>query len=105
MIMFYILAMTGVVFLSRYLFLEPRLPLKLNAKAQHLLSFSSPAVLTAIWGPIVFLPEGKLGISPDNPYLLAAILAALIAWKTKNVLLTTVVSMGLFLVLKLAVFV
>jgi branched-subunit amino acid transport protein len=70
MTMLYILAMTAVVFLSRYLFLEPRLPLRLNARAQHLLSFSSPAVLTAIWGPIVFLPEGKLDVSPENPYLL-----------------------------------
>ena len=101
MIMLSILAMTAVVFLSRYIFLEPKLPLRLNSRAQHLLSFSSPAVLTAIWAPIVFLPDGKLSVSPTNPYLLAAVLAALIAWKTKNVLLTTVVSMGVFLALHL----
>ena len=101
MIMLSILAMTAVVFLSRYIFLEPKLPLRLNARAQHLLSFSSPAVLTAIWAPIVFLPEGELSVNPNNPYLLAAVLAALIAWKTKNVLLTTVVSMGVFLALHL----
>lgn len=101
MIMLSILAMTILVFVSRYLFLEPRLPLRLNPQAQRLLSYSSPAVLTAIWAPIVFMPENELWIAADNPYLISALVAALTAWKTKNVLLTTFVSMALFLALKL----
>ncbi|MGD8110831.1 AzlD domain-containing protein [Vibrio sp. TRT 21S02] len=102
MIMLSILAMTALVFLSRYLFLEPKLPLKLNPQAQRLLSYSGPAVLTAIWAPIVFLPhDNELWLSPNNPYLLGAILAAVIAWKTKNVLLTTLISMTAFLIFKL----
>lgn len=104
MIFGYILAMTAVVFLSRYLFLEPKLPIKLGVRTQRLLAYSSPAVLTAIWGPIVFLPEGELMLSSDNAYLWAALLAAGLAWKTKNVLLTTVVSMGVFLFLNLSWF-
>ncbi|MGO2507558.1 AzlD domain-containing protein [Vibrio hibernica] len=99
MILLSILAMTVVVFLSRYLFLEPRLPVKLNAKAQRLLSYSSPAVLTAIWAPIVFVHDDKLALSLSNPYLIAAIIAATVAWKTKNVIATTVISMGCFFVL------
>lgn len=101
MVMLSILAMTVLVFTSRYLFLEPKLPLKLNTQTQRLLSYSSPAVLTAIWAPIVFMPEEKLWLSLDNPYLIAAVLAALIAWKTGNVLMTTIVSMMIFLLLKL----
>lgn len=101
MIMLSILAMTLLVFLSRYLFLEPRLPLRLNPQAQRLLVYSSPSVLTAIWAPIVFMPEQQLWLSVDNPYLIGAVVAALLAWKTKNVLLTTIVSMVLFLCLKL----
>ncbi|NVD08525.1 AzlD domain-containing protein [Vibrio sp. JPW-9-11-11] len=101
MIMLSILAMTALVFLSRYLFLEPRLPLRLNPQAQRLLTYSSPAVLTAIWAPIVFMPEQELWLSPSNPYLIAAVVAAALAWKSKNVLLTTVISMLLFLALKL----
>ncbi|WP_394246127.1 AzlD domain-containing protein [Vibrio profundi] len=101
MIFGYILAMTAVVFLSRYLFLEPKLPIKLGVRTQKLLAYSSPAVLTAIWGPIVFLPENELLLATDNAYLWAAILAALLAWKTKNVLLTTVISMAVFLYLNL----
>ena len=99
MILLSILAMTVVVFLSRYLFLEPRLPVKLNAKAQRLLSYSSPAVLTAIWAPIVFVHDDKLALSLSNPYLIAAIIAATVAWKTKNIIATTVISMGCFFVL------
>ncbi|NVJ55349.1 MAG: AzlD domain-containing protein [Vibrionaceae bacterium] len=101
MILLSILAMTLLVFVSRYLFLEPKLPLRLNPQAQRLLSYSSPAVLTAIWAPIVFMPEQELWVTPDNPYLIGALVAAVMAWKTKNVLLTTFVSMAVFLVLKL----
>lgn len=100
MIWLTILLMTVMVFSSRYLFLSPRLPLKLNADAQKLLSYSSPAVLTAIWAPIVFLQEGNLDISVHNPYLISAILAALIAWKTKNVLITAILSMTTFFLFK-----
>ncbi|CAH8194503.1 MULTISPECIES: AzlD domain-containing protein [Vibrio] len=104
MIMLSILAMTALVFTSRYLFLEPKLPLRLSPAIQRLLSYSSPAVLTAIWAPIVFMPETDLWINAHNPYLWAAALAGLIAWKTKNVLLTTVASMVVFLVLNLIIF-
>ncbi len=96
--------MAALVFVSRYLFLDPNFPLKLNHKAKRLLSFSSPAILTAIWPPIVFLHDGKLDISLTNPYLISAIFAALMVWKTNNVLWTTIVSMALFLLLKLWLF-
>ncbi|OEF23496.1 AzlD domain-containing protein [Vibrio rumoiensis] len=99
MILLSILAMTTVVFLSRYLFLEPKLPLKLNPTFQRILSYSSPAVLTAIWAPIVFVHDDKLALSFHNPYLIAAVLAAAVAWKTKNVIATTVLSMGCFFAL------
>ncbi|PSW16069.1 branched-chain amino acid ABC transporter [Photobacterium rosenbergii] len=105
MIILSILVLTALVFLSRYLFLEPKLPLKINPELQRLLKYSSPAVLTAIWAPIVFMPEGEgLWLAVDNPYLLSALLAAGLAWKTKNVLLTTVVSMFVFLILNLLIF-
>jgi branched-subunit amino acid transport protein len=103
MIFLQILTMAALVFFSRYLFLEPKLPLRLNSKLQKLLNYSSPAVLTAIWAPIVFTPHQALWLSSDNPYLWAATLAVVIAWKTKNVLMTTVVSMSVFLLLNLIV--
>ncbi|WED23560.1 AzlD domain-containing protein [Vibrio sp. JC009] len=98
-----ILAMTAIVFLSRYLFLEPRVPLKLNGQALRFLSYSSPCVLTAIWSPIVFAPHGQLTLLSYNPYLLAAIAAVVLIWKTGNVLMTTLVSMVFFLVLNVVI--
>jgi len=99
MIWLTIILMMLVVFISRYLFLEPRLPLKLGPKTQRFLSYSAPAILTAIAAPIVFLPEGELALSASNPYLISAALAVALAALTRHVLFTTVVSMGVFFVM------
>ncbi|WP_146448254.1 AzlD domain-containing protein [Vibrio kanaloae] len=97
MIWLTILLMTAIVFFSRYLFLEPAIPLRLNQTARRLLRYSSPAVLTAIWGPIVFAPEQTFWPSLENPYLIGAVVTGLLIWKTGNVLLTIGVSMAVFL--------
>ncbi len=103
MIWLTILLMTSIVFLSRYLFLEPAIPLKLNNTMRRFLRYSSPAVLTAIWGPIVFAPEQALFISLENPYLIGAITTLMLYWKSRNVLLTIGISMALFLFYNLVV--
>ncbi|MGI9874653.1 AzlD domain-containing protein [Vibrio chagasii] len=97
MIWLTILLMTAIVFFSRYLFLEPAIPLRLNQTARRLLRYSSPAVLTAIWGAIVFAPEQTFWPSFENPYLIGALVTGLLIWKTGNVLLTIGVSMAVFL--------
>ncbi|MCG6451131.1 AzlD domain-containing protein, partial [Vibrio parahaemolyticus] len=48
--------------------------------------------------------EQSLWLESTNPYIWAALLAGLLAWRTKNILLTTVVSMAVFLLLNLVVF-
>jgi branched-subunit amino acid transport protein len=100
MIALTILAMSVVVFLSRYLFLEPGLPIKLNSTARRFLGYSAPAVLAAIIGPIIFMPEGELLVSIVNPYLLAAVVAVVVMWKSKNVLLAVAISTAVFLILR-----
>lgn len=60
------------------------------------LKFVPPAVLTAIIVPSVLLPEGQLDVQPQNAFLVAGILAALIAWRTKNLLLTILLGMAAF---------
>jgi branched-subunit amino acid transport protein len=52
-----------------------------------------PAVLTAIVFPEVFMPSGQLDFSFGNARLLAAVLAALVAWRTRSAVLTIVVGM------------
>lgn len=100
MIWLTLLLMALLVFISRYLFLEPRLPVRLGPRTLHFLHYTSPAVLTAIWAPIVFHREGKLLLNWDNPYFIAAILAVILAFTTRNVLLTTVLSMVLFFLIR-----
>jgi branched-subunit amino acid transport protein len=96
MITLTILLMASIIFFSRYGFLEPRLPITLNSATLKFLSYSAPAILTAIWGPIVFVSEHSLNIHWHNDYLLCAIVATLLAVTTRNTLLTTILSMALF---------
>ncbi len=95
-----LLLMATLVFISRYLFLEPKLPIRLGPRVLHFLHYTGPAVLTAIWAPIVFTRGDELNLTIDNPYLVAALFAAILAVTTRNVLLTTVLSMVLFFVIK-----
>ncbi len=95
-----LLLMAALVFISRYLFLEPKLPIRLGPRILHFLHYTGPAVLTAIWAPIVFTRGDELNLTIDNPYLVAALFAAILAVTTRNVLLTTVLSMVLFFVIK-----
>ena len=80
-----ILLLAVVTFITRYLFLEARLPVRLGPNIKQLLSYSGPAVLTAILVPILLVHENQLHISFSNAYLWAAIAAALAAYKTASV--------------------
>ncbi len=62
--------------------------------AQRSLRLVPPAVLAAIILPELLRPSGALNISPMNPRLLAGLLAGLVAWRTKNALLTIGVGMA-----------
>ena len=42
---------------------------------QQFLSFSAPAVLTAIWVPIVFINDEGINLDWQNPYLSAAVVS------------------------------
>lgn len=95
-----ILLLAVITFTTRYLFLHPSLPVRLGPKMVRLLSFSAPAVLTAIWVPIIFIKEGQLNTSLTNPYLLAATLAVVVSIKTKSVYITIAASMSFFVLLK-----
>ncbi len=61
---------------------------------QRAFRFVPIAVLSAIIFPALFLPQGTLAFSISNTRLLAGVLALVVAWRTKNVLLTLVIGMG-----------
>ena len=68
---------------------------------QKALRFVPPAVLSAIIFPELLRPGGTFDLSFGNVRLLAGVLAAGIAWRTKNVLLTIGVGMAALWVLQL----
>ncbi|MDW9406481.1 AzlD domain-containing protein [Pseudomonas soli] len=100
MIWLLIFAMGAVVFLNRYAFLEPRLPLRLSSNARQFLGFAVPGMLTAICGPIIFLPEHQLDLSPLNPYLLGSLVAIALVLLTRSVLLSMLARMLTFFLLR-----
>jgi branched-subunit amino acid transport protein len=58
------------------------------------LRFVPAAVLSAIILPELVFQDGSLALTPSNPRLLAGIVAILVAWRTKNILLTLISGMA-----------
>ncbi len=89
-----------ILFLSIAIFLEPKLPFKISEKWLNFLDYTGPVVLTAIWAPIVLVKDNQINTDLGNPYLLAASLAIILALVTRNVLLTTLISMLFFFIIQ-----
>jgi branched-subunit amino acid transport protein len=62
------------------------------------LRYVPPAVLTAIIVPAMLFKDGQVLISPTNDYLVAGLISGLVAWRSKNLLLTIVLGMAALLV-------
>ena len=75
-----------------YLFGKVDMPVWLR----RALRFVPASVLAALVFPALAYPNGMLDLSLDNVRLLAGIGGALVAWRTKNVMLTILVGMILF---------
>ena len=68
---------------------------------QRGLKYVPTAVLSAIILPELLQPGGTLDISLGNARLLAGLIAALVAWRTKNVLATIGAGMGTLWILQI----
>lgn len=85
---------TGLAtFLIRLSFIALLGRLKMPELATRALRFVPPAVLSAIIFPELFLYGGEWNLSHDNIRLLAGIVAALVAYRTKNVVWTIIAGM------------
>jgi branched-subunit amino acid transport protein len=89
-----------ITFLTRLSFISLMGKMKLSPRLRRALTYVPPAVLTAIIFPEVFLKDGELFLSPGNFRLGAGLLAALVAWRTRNVFLTLLVGMAALLALE-----
>lgn len=70
---------------------------RLPAAVDRLLRQIPPAALAAIVVPALLRPEGRLDLFQSR--LLAGAIAALVAWRTRNVGLTLVAGMGVLVAL------
>ena len=68
--------------------------LELPALLKRALIYVPPAVMTAIVAPALFFPGAEPTIALDTPRLVAAAVAALVAWRTQGVLWTVVLGMA-----------
>ncbi len=98
-----ILGMMLVTFLPRYGVLALVGRIEMPEPIFRALRFVPPAVLSAIILPALLLKDGQFYISLDNSYLVAGIFSGLVAWRTRNLLLTIVLGMAGLLVYRAVV--
>jgi len=67
--------------------------LKVPPRVQRALRCVPPAVLSALIFPELLLPGGTMMFSLGNTRLVAGVMAGLVAWQSKNVLLAIAVGM------------
>jgi len=97
-----LLGMFAVTFGVRYPVLALVSRIQMPAIVVQGLKYVPPTVLTAIIMPSVLLSENQLNLHISNAPLLASLVATFVAWRTKNLLLTIVVGMGVLWLLRWA---
>lgn len=99
-----IITLMLVVFLNRYLLLEPKLPIAIPNIVRQALGYSAPCLLTAICGPII-LNGGGLAALPSNPYVYATLFSIGCAYFIPNMLISVIVSLaGFYALMALPIF-
>jgi len=95
-----IAGMFAVTFSVRYLPLLMSGRIEFPASLERALRFVPVAVLTALIMPMILLPDGQWQVSVANPYLVASLVAVVVAAWRKNLLLTIVVGLVVFFILR-----
>ncbi len=96
-----ILGMFAVTFGVRYPVLAFASKVSLPPVIRQALNYVFPAVLAAIVVPAVLIPDGVTpNLSITSPHLLGAIAAIAVSYRTRNLIWTIVVGMGVFLGLR-----
>ncbi len=96
-----ILGMAVVTYVPRFLPMYILTRLEIPKLVTDWLSYVPVAVLAALIVPGVLTEQRQVFISPANSYLVAAIPVFLVAWRTKNMLLTVTVGMAIVFLLQL----
>ncbi len=95
-----ILVCALITFLTRLSFIAIFGQRKIPGWLQGALRYVPPSVLSVIAVQEILFKDSQLYISISNTRLLAGILAALVAWRTRNALITILVGMAALLLLQ-----
>ena len=99
-----LISLALITFVNRFAFFTETIRFTPGAKIRKLLSYSSYAVLTAIWMPIIFQFKAGEGLSVAGlDYLLGVILAALLTMLKVRSIFVVLCSTGLFFMLRFLV--
>lgn len=98
-----VLGMALVTFTVRYPVLALMSSLTLPPSLLRALKFIPPAVLSAIIFPAVAAPTGAYQFTLYNAHLIAAACAAIVAWRSGNLLLTITSGMAILWLWRFAV--
>ena len=89
-----------VTFGMRFIFIYLLGKLEVPETMRRALRFVPPAVLSAIVVPELLIRSGQMDVALTNFRLLAGVVAILVAWRTKNTLLTILGGMVTLLLLE-----
>jgi len=90
-----ILAVGALNYLSRLSFIALFARVDMPPLVARALRFVPAAMLTAIVVPaVVFVAPGSVALTPQNAKLVAALVAAVVAWRTKSPTATMVAGMA-----------
>ena len=93
------LAMTAVTCLCRALFTVSVSRVQISPWWENYLTFIPFAVLTALVTPYLLLPGPGMKVSLINPYILAGVVTFIVSYRTRNLIISVVTGMGVYLVL------
>jgi branched-subunit amino acid transport protein len=89
-----------ITFLIRFSFIYLFGRLHVSERLRKALHYVPPAVLSALIFPELFIHNKELDISLDNQRLLAGVIAVIVAYLTKNTLVTILAGMLALLLLQ-----
>lgn len=94
-----LLTLAVIVFINRYIFLDPNVPVRMPGIFRDALRYSAPCLLTAICGPIILLDNHELRAFPENPYLWGAICAIGLSFFIRRMVVAVIASLTVFYLL------
>jgi branched-subunit amino acid transport protein len=92
-------AMTAVTYLTRSLFTVSVTRVRISLFWERTLLALPLAVLTALVTPPIFRPQGEVILLAFNPYLIAGLFTLLLSRLTRNILISALSGMALFMIL------